>query len=220
MKRDSREGPGSPTDSSGGSHVGRPRQMLESERRSHLVAAAGDMFLHQGYRCTTMDDIAQRAGMSKKTVYQLFSTKSDLFTALLTEWLTPYTIPIEAGGRSPRETLIELLYRIVTLALSERQVSMTRLLIAETPHSEDIAIALKRQGIERGKGALEQWLAAERDSGTFEIGDPHEVANVLFFAAAGDFLFDRLLRIRPRPSPKAIRLRVERTVAAYFRQFA
>jgi AcrR family transcriptional regulator len=219
MEREGPDGPDLPASSNtGAGHVGRPRQMSERQRRGHLVAVAGKMFLHKGYRCTTMDEIAQRAGMSKKTVYQLFSTKSELFEALLTEWLAPFTIPIEAGGRSSREMLIDLLFRIVTLALSEPQISVTRLLIAETSHSEDIAIALERQGIGRGKGALEQWLAAERDRGMAEVSDPQEVANVLFFAAAGDFLFDMLLRIRPRPSAQAIRSRVEQTVATYFRQ--
>jgi hypothetical protein len=49
--------------------------------------------------------------------------------------------------------LTGLLYRLVNFILSERQISMTRLLVAETPHSDDIGLALEWQGIERWKGA-------------------------------------------------------------------
>ena len=98
--------------------------MSEDERRGQLVAVAGEIFLRKGYRATTMDDIAQRAGMSKKTVYQIFAAKSELFEALLTEWLAPFTIPVETAGRSPCDVLIDVLCRLVNFALSERQISM------------------------------------------------------------------------------------------------
>ncbi len=76
--------------------------MSEDERRGQLIAVAGEMFLQKGYRATTVDDIAQCAGMSKKTVYQIFSAKSEMFDALLTAWYAPFTIPVESNGRSPR----------------------------------------------------------------------------------------------------------------------
>jgi AcrR family transcriptional regulator len=190
--------------------------MPESERRGQLVAAAAQMFLQKGYRATTMDDIAQSAGMSKKTVYQIFTAKTELFDALLTEWFAPYTLPIEPGGRQPREVLTDVLCDLVNFTLSERQISLMRLLIAETSHSEDIAQALERQGIGRCKGALEQWLAAEAALGTFRIDNPEEAANVLFFSAGGDFLLGLLLRIGPRPSVERVAARVERAVAAFF----
>ncbi len=134
--------------------TGRPRQMQDVERRRHLIAAAADLFLHRGYHATTMDDVARCAGMSKKTVYQVFSGKSELFDALLSDWLAPYAAPIEAGVRPPREVLTDALSRLANFVLSERQILMTRLLIAETSCSEEISTALDRQGIGRGKGAL------------------------------------------------------------------
>jgi AcrR family transcriptional regulator len=209
------DGPSCQTRHTGSGNVGRPRQMSETERRGQLVAVAGEIFLQKGYRATTMDDIAHCAGMSKKTVYQIFPAKSELFDALLTEWLAPFVLPIEADGRSPRDVLTDVLCRLVNFALSERQISLTRLLIAETSHSEDIALALERQGIGRGKGALEQWLAAETTLGTFKIDDAEDAANTLFFTVAGDFLLGLLLRIRSRPSVEDVALRVERAVMTF-----
>jgi AcrR family transcriptional regulator len=200
--------------------AGRPRQMSDSERRGQLIAVAGDMFLKKGYRATTMDDIAQSAGMSKKTLYQVFAAKTELFDALLTAWFAPFTVPVESDGRSPSEVLTDLLCRLTNFALSDRQISMTRLLIAETSHSEEISIALERQGIGRGKGALERWLAVEVAQGTLRIDDPEEAANMLFFTAAGDFLLGLLLRTRPRPSVEDVSARVTRVVTTFFQQVA
>ena len=199
-----------------GGATGRPRQMSEQERRGQLIAVAGEIFLQKGYRATTMDDIAQCARMSKKTVYQVFAAKSELFDALLADWLAPFTLPVEANGRSPQAVLTDVLCRLVNFALSERQISVTRLLIAETPQSEDIALALQRQGIGRGKGALEQWLAAEIAHGTFKLDDAEDAANTLFFTVAGDFLLGLLLRTRPQPSAEDVAVRVERAVATFF----
>jgi AcrR family transcriptional regulator len=199
--------------------TGRPRQMPDVERRRHLIAAAADLFLHKGYHATTMDDVARCAGMSKKTVYQVFSGKSELFDALLSDWFAPYSAPIETDDRPPRQVLTDALCRLANFALSERQVLLTRLLIAETSCSEEIATALDRQGIGRGKGALEQWLAAQAACGVLKtIDNPKEVANMLFFAVVGDFLMRLLLRMRPKPTPEEIKTRIEHTVSAFFRQ--
>jgi AcrR family transcriptional regulator len=198
--------------------TGRPRQMLEAERRRQLIMAAADLFLHKGYHATTMDDVARCAGMSKKTVYQVFSSKSDLFDALLSDWFTPVTTPIEADDRPPRQVLTDALHRLADFALSERQVLLLRLLIAETSRSEEIATALERQGLARGKGALTQWLAAQDALGALKVDHPKETANMLFFAAVGDFLMRLLLRTHARPTNEEIKARIDHTVAAFFRQ--
>jgi AcrR family transcriptional regulator len=197
--------------------TGRPRQLQEAERRRQLIAAAEDLFLHKGYHATTMDDVARRAGMSKKTVYQVFSSKSELLDAVLSDWFAPFTAPIEADGRPPRQVLTEALMRLANYALSERQVLLMRLLIAETSYSEDIAAALDRQCLGRGKSALEQWLAGEAARGVLTIDHPKEAANMLFFGAIGDFLLRLLLRKGPPPQSDEIAARIAYTVAAFFR---
>jgi AcrR family transcriptional regulator len=199
--------------------TGRPRQMQDAGRRRQLIAAAADRFLHKGYHLTTMDDVARCAGMSKKTVYQVFSSKSELLDALLSDWFAPFTAPIEADGRPPRQVLTDALSRLANYALSERQVLLMRLLIAETSCSEDIAAALDRQCLGRGKGALEQWLAGEAARGTLNVDNPKEAANMLFFGTVGDFLLRLLLRKGPPPESDEIEARIAYTVAAFFRQF-
>ena len=48
-----------------------------------VLDAAEQVFVELGYTDASMDDIARRAAMSKKTLYQLFDTKESLFAAVI-----------------------------------------------------------------------------------------------------------------------------------------
>lgn len=56
--------------------------MPRSARRAQLLAAALDVFVEEGYHSAAMDDIADRAGVSKPVLYQHFPGKLELYTAL------------------------------------------------------------------------------------------------------------------------------------------
>ncbi|MEP9383857.1 TetR/AcrR family transcriptional regulator [Nocardioides sp. KR10-350] len=63
----------------------RPRgaRMPRVERRAQLLDSALEVFVAQGYHAAAMDDIAERAGVSKPVLYQHFPGKLELYLALL-----------------------------------------------------------------------------------------------------------------------------------------
>jgi AcrR family transcriptional regulator len=61
----------------------RPVRLPRSARRKQLLAAAQQVFVAQGYHAAAMDDIAERAGVSKPVLYQHFPGKLELYLALL-----------------------------------------------------------------------------------------------------------------------------------------
>ncbi|MDF9717430.1 TetR/AcrR family transcriptional regulator [Nocardioides sp. ChNu-153] len=65
----------------------RPRggRLPRRERRAQLLESALEVFVAQGYHAAAMDDIAERAGVSKPVLYQHFPGKLDLYLALLDE---------------------------------------------------------------------------------------------------------------------------------------
>jgi AcrR family transcriptional regulator len=72
------------TAASGGSQTaGRPTRLPRSARRKQLLAAAQQIFVAQGYHAAAMDEIAERAGVSKPVLYQHFPGKLELYLALL-----------------------------------------------------------------------------------------------------------------------------------------
>jgi AcrR family transcriptional regulator len=61
----------------------RPTRLPRQARRAQLLDAARDVFVANGYHATAMDEIADRAGVSKPVLYQHFPGKLDLYLALL-----------------------------------------------------------------------------------------------------------------------------------------
>ncbi|WP_236240078.1 TetR/AcrR family transcriptional regulator [Streptomyces sp. CC228A] len=63
----------------------RPRgtRLPRRARRTQLLGAAQEVFVAQGYHAAAMDDIAERAGVSKPVLYQHFPGKLELYLALL-----------------------------------------------------------------------------------------------------------------------------------------
>lgn len=64
---------------------GRPRglRLPRKERRAQLLQSALEVFVANGYHAAAMDDIAERAGVSKPVLYQHFPGKFELYLALL-----------------------------------------------------------------------------------------------------------------------------------------
>jgi AcrR family transcriptional regulator len=75
-----------------------PRGRLSrSARRAQLLVAARDVFAAQGYHAAAMDDIAERAGVSKPVLYQHFPGKLELYQALLTTYADELVAQVEAA---------------------------------------------------------------------------------------------------------------------------
>ena len=66
-------------------HEQKPRggRMPRNARRAQLLESALEVFVAQGYHAAAMDDIAERAGVSKPVLYQHFPGKLELYLALL-----------------------------------------------------------------------------------------------------------------------------------------
>jgi AcrR family transcriptional regulator len=60
-----------------------PRRLTAEQRRRQLFSVALELFAQRGYRATTMDDIAEAAGVTKPLLYQHFSSKRALYLELV-----------------------------------------------------------------------------------------------------------------------------------------
>src|SRR3954470_2792170 len=69
-------------------------------RTSALLAAAAETFAARGYEAATMDEIAERVGLSKGALYYRYKTKEDLFLALVDERCAAYVAQLD-GAASP-----------------------------------------------------------------------------------------------------------------------
>ncbi len=89
------------------------------ERAKRILDAASRLIVHYGFDKTTMDDIAREAGVSKGALYLHWSSKDDLFTALIwrtswayiNEWLEAVLAHPEGGRLGTMLKLASLLLR-------------------------------------------------------------------------------------------------------------
>jgi AcrR family transcriptional regulator len=72
-------------------------RLPRSERRAQLMTAALEVFVENGYHAAAMDDIAERAGVSKPVLYQHFPGKLDLYLALIDAGIQELLVRIHAA---------------------------------------------------------------------------------------------------------------------------
>ena len=82
------------------------RRLTAEQRRQQLVDVALELFARRGYRATTMDDIADAAGVTKPLVYQHFSSKRALYLELVNSLAQELLIAIRGAvmqAQGPRQ---------------------------------------------------------------------------------------------------------------------
>src|SRR5258708_27332051 len=76
---------------------GKGRIQRSAKRREAILAAALDEFSARGFAATRLDDVAQRAGVAKGTIYLHFEDKESLFQELIRSMLHPLVGAVEAA---------------------------------------------------------------------------------------------------------------------------
>ena len=111
----------------------RPGRPKSEQKAEAIREAAACLFLTEGLAQTSMDAIAQAAGVSKQTVYSHFKSKDDLFRACVASKVELYGLG--ASHYDPGVPVDEALARIgrqfLTLLGDDEVVQMFRLMIAQ-----------------------------------------------------------------------------------------
>jgi TetR/AcrR family transcriptional repressor of mexJK operon len=180
-----------------------------------LIDAAEEIFLAKGYHSATMDDVAQAAGMSKKTVYQLIHSKAELFMALLDHYQTLLVFPASQPDWSEQRILVEHLLALARFLLSPEQLAIIRLIMAEYTHSPDLSRVFHQSRFKKAKSRLETCLSdiATRQNARFT--DLGEMSAMLFGMTIGEFHLGVLIGFRAPPSKAALERRIRQGVAIF-----
>src|SRR3712207_1181194 len=90
--------------------VRRTSRLPRGARRMQLLQAAQDVFVAQGFHAAAMDDIADRAGVSKPVLYQHFPGKRELYLALLEQHVDELGERVGAamGGTDDNRARVEI----------------------------------------------------------------------------------------------------------------
>jgi TetR/AcrR family transcriptional regulator len=115
------------------------QEMLRQFMETTIAQAAKAVFAERGYQGATLEEIAQRAGMSKATIYIYYKNKDDLFLQVVEE-LVNMAMAITAEEAATSKPPIEKLYAMVRnkMAFYERERDFFRIYLNEK-HGLEIA---------------------------------------------------------------------------------
>lgn len=167
---------------------GRPTLEDSVRRDARLLEVAANLFMERGFDGTSIDAVAEAAGVSKPTVYARYHDKRDLFAAVLrgriARWLAPLSAAAEAQAneikpKGIRTTLHELSRQMISQCLMPEAATLQRILSAQAVHFPELAKLAHEEGwlrAVRGVATLLRQFAA-RDE--IRVADP-ELAAELF----------------------------------------
>ena len=131
---------------------GRPVRADALRLRQRILEVAAELFLAKGYGSTTIEAVAARAGISKRTLYHRFDDKSVLFAAVVHEIIEqirpPAGVPLIEGA-TLREVLRRLAGMILRAALSPQAIALHRLVMAESARFPELVRAVHGDGSAR-----------------------------------------------------------------------
>lgn len=154
----------------------------KDDRPAEILAAALDAFATRGFAATKLDEVADKAGISKGTLYLYFPNKEALFKAVVREMLVPNLVKAEAAlaradGPS-RELLVGIMKGLVGVA-GTRLGAIPKLVIAEAGNFPDLARFYLEEVIQRGMGMFARVIQRGIDRGEFKAVDAAVVPPVL-----------------------------------------
>jgi TetR/AcrR family transcriptional repressor of mexJK operon len=166
----------------GGPRRGRPPSPA---KRAAVLAAATEEFLAEGYAGTTMDRVAERAGVSKQTVYGHFRDKDTLFRAVLAEVrdnARPASPPTEGRLLDPDDlpsSLVRTAEAVLVRILDPRVAALRRLVIGELGRRPELRDLWNADGPTQLLEALTAELGGLAAQGVLDVPDARRAARQL-----------------------------------------
>lgn len=154
---------------------------LTDRKRAAIVEAAIAEFRSSGFEATSMDRIAARAGVSKRTVYNHFPSKDDLFGQILRE-LWECSAALNAVAYDParplKAQLTALLQQKMVMLRDPYFLDLARVAIAEAIHTPERARDMVAKLGDKEEGVTAFLRAAQQD-GKLKPGDPLFLSHLL-----------------------------------------
>lgn len=160
------------------------RQRRKDARPGELMSAALAVFAERGFAATRLEEVAQRAGVSKGTVYLYFDSKEALFKAAVESAVVPALEEGEAialdTSRSATESLRGFILWWWNLVGTSDIGALPKLLVAETGNFPELGRWFHENLIMRGKQAAARIIARGIATGEFRAAEPMDVARIFF----------------------------------------
>ena len=160
-----------------------PRQRRKEARPQELLDAALDLFVEKGFAATRSEEVAQRAGVSKGTLYLYYPSKEELLKEVIRHNMVTEIaegLEIVENFTGPSAELLTLVYTLWWERIGETRASgIMKLMMSEVRNFPEIAQFYVEEVIQPSERLLSQMLQRGIDRGEFRPINVTEVVHAL-----------------------------------------
>ena len=148
-----------------------------SAKKTQIIAAAMDAFLQNGF-AVSMDHVAERAVVSKQTIYTHFKSKEALFTAIIQERVGAFRLPSEDFNTelSLDNFLVSFAEKYLVHCLSKDSINIFKLIVGEAEKIPTVASIYFKEVLESPTSILQGFFEKQNKIGNLHFPDPRLAA--------------------------------------------
>ncbi len=188
------------------------------KKQSKILEVAAELFLEHGYDAVSLDDILERVGGSKTTLYSYYGGKEGLFSAIVhancTRVLQPL-LALDVINLDPRSGLTSIGEVFLSLVSDPKGQALYRMMVAEASRFPDLVAEFYKSGpnaiISKVKMNLEHW----QRKGLLRNGHSETMAIQFIGIILGNFSTKTVLCLSVPLSEQEIKQWVERGVTLF-----
>ncbi len=175
---------------------------LTEQKRINIIAAAQEEFKEKGFLGASMDSLAKRAEVSKRTVYNHFPSKEILFHNIVQQLSDSFSQAINIEYQSNKALDMQLLVvakNELKLLASEKFFDLMRITFAEFIRSPEFATNTF-ESLDQQESGLNIWINAAINDGRFKNVDADYAAQQFIGLIKANALWPQLLMGQDFPS--------------------
>jgi len=210
-----------PTRASGPDGVS-ARQLQRRDKTRQIVSAATEIFLQEGFAAASMDKIVERASVSKRTLYNYYRSKDEIFVSVMRSLLGSIFdnfSPERAGPADLAEQLRLVGRELLRLANAPTTLSLFRIIASEAQRFPKLAAEFFEQSFENVIEGIASILDRENGKSGVDIPDPRQAGEYYLDLLTGTAYLRVVFGTAPPLGEKSISQRTDRALRYFFEAY-
>ena len=189
-------------------------------KEQEVLDVATAYFLKHGYQGASINAMARSSGISKESIYRYFSSKKQLFEAVIGRELVEYQESLRRLSASKtiglREALVTLAETVLGVVTTDRTRALRRLIFDEARRSADVGQHYYKIGPERAYAAFEEVFRTHHVESDF---DPAVLSRHLMAMVSWRVMLELECAVIAAPTPAERRRWIESVVDDFMQAF-
>ncbi len=177
------------------------------KRQTNILNVATELFLERGYDAVSLDDVVERTGGSKTTLYSYYGGKEGLFAAIVQKACEDKLAPLleqDVTGLHPKAGLSSIGRLFISLISNPAGCSLYRMMIAEAERFPDLASAFYAAGPKATVNLLQRHIEHWQKKSMLRSGNSETLAVQFIGIMLGNFSVRHLLGLSSGVSEREI----------------